>query len=100
MAPVSRDIPRPAALQRDVDFWIRVYSEITTLQGFLHDERHLGVVYQTLDLAAQGPAGSASRRQFVKNARERWMAALEEAALLLEASPAASTTATAPAVAA
>ncbi|MBU6377640.1 MAG: transglycosylase SLT domain-containing protein [Gammaproteobacteria bacterium] len=89
MAPVSREIPRPPALQRDVDFWIRVYSEITTLQGFMHDERHLGVIYETLDLAAQGPAGSASRRQLISRSRERWTAALEEAAALLEATPAA-----------
>ena len=41
MGPPSRDIPRPAELQRDVDFWIRVYSEITTQQGFLHDEADL-----------------------------------------------------------
>jgi membrane-bound lytic murein transglycosylase D len=84
MAPVSREIPRPAELRRDVDFWIRVYSEITTLQGFMHDERHLGVVYETLDLAAQGPAGSASRRQLVSSSRDRWTAALEEAAQFLE----------------
>lgn len=83
-APVSRDIPRPAELKRDVDFWIRVYSEITTLQGFMHDERHLGVVYETLDLVVAGPPGSAARRQLVTRSRERWSAALEEAAVLLE----------------
>jgi membrane-bound lytic murein transglycosylase D len=85
MAPVSREIPRPPELRRDVDFWIRVYSEITTLQGFMHDERHLGVVYETLDLAAMGPAGSTSRRQLISRSRDRWSAALEEAAQFLEA---------------
>ena len=33
---ISLEIPRPPELQRDVDFWIRVYSEITTLQGQNH----------------------------------------------------------------
>jgi membrane-bound lytic murein transglycosylase D len=41
-------IPFPAELQRDVDFWIRVYTEISTSEGFLHDEHDLGVVYRTV----------------------------------------------------
>ena len=81
---ISLEIPRPPELQRDVDFWIRVYSEITTLQGFMHDERNLGVVYETLDLAAAGPSGSALRRQRITQARERWRSALDEAAKALE----------------
>jgi len=84
--PVSLEIPRPAELKRDVDFWIRVYSEITTLQGFMHDERNLAVVYEMIDLAAAGPSGSMSRRQRVTQARERWNSALNEAAIALESS--------------
>ena len=42
------DIPRPPELERDVQFWIRVYSQVTTHEGLLHDEHNLGVVYQTL----------------------------------------------------
>jgi membrane-bound lytic murein transglycosylase D len=41
-------IPQPAELKRDVDFWIRVYSEITTGEGFLHDQYNLSLVYRTL----------------------------------------------------
>jgi membrane-bound lytic murein transglycosylase D len=41
-------IPHPPELQRDVDFWIRVYSEISTSEGFLHDERDLSLVYRKL----------------------------------------------------
>ena len=35
-------IPRPEGIQSDVNFWIRVYTEVTTNEGFLHDERNLG----------------------------------------------------------
>ncbi|MBU3673046.1 MAG: LysM peptidoglycan-binding domain-containing protein [Sinobacteraceae bacterium] len=80
VAPVSRDIPRPAELQRDVDFWIRVYSEITTLQGFLHDERNLAIVYSTLSLPPTERPGSPVRRQLIDAERERWSKALREAA--------------------
>jgi len=83
--PISREIPRPTLLQRDVDFWIRVYSEITTLQGFLHDERHPGVVYETLDLAVAGPPGSSQRRELIKRSRDRWTAGLDAAVHALEA---------------
>jgi membrane-bound lytic murein transglycosylase D len=45
---VEERIPQPAELQRDVDFWIRVYTEISTSEGFLHDERDLSLVYRKL----------------------------------------------------
>jgi membrane-bound lytic murein transglycosylase D len=41
----AESIPRPAGIQSDVDFWIRVYTEVTTNEGFLHDERNLSVLY-------------------------------------------------------
>ncbi len=34
-------MPRPAGLERDVQFWIRIYTEVTTNGGFLHDDRNL-----------------------------------------------------------
>lgn len=83
MGPPSRDIPRPTELQRDVDFWIRVYSEVTTQQGFLHDEADLSIVYGTLNLPS-APAGSRPRRDAVSFERERWRSALRVAAEALE----------------
>src|SRR5215475_1788103 len=44
-------VPRPAGLERDVQFWICVYTEINTNSGFLHDDRNLGVVYETIKFA-------------------------------------------------
>ena len=29
------------AFSQDVNFWIRVYTEVNTNEGFLHDERNL-----------------------------------------------------------
>src|SRR5690348_16242648 len=40
--------PRPPELERDVQFWIRVYTQIDTNSGFLHDENDLSVIYDTL----------------------------------------------------
>ncbi len=38
----------PPQLEKDVRFWIRVYTEVTTDQGLLHDDWNLGLVYEVL----------------------------------------------------
>jgi membrane-bound lytic murein transglycosylase D len=40
--------PRPAALEPAIQFWIRVYTEIDTDAGFLHDARNMGVIYRSV----------------------------------------------------
>jgi membrane-bound lytic murein transglycosylase D len=52
-------VPRPAELERDVQFWIRVYTEVTTNEGLLHDEHNLGVVYQAVHF---GPEATPAQR--------------------------------------
>lgn len=71
-------IPRPPELQRDVDFWIRVYTEVTTSEGFLHDERDLSVVYARLQFAAD--VTPAVRRKAVDVERKKTEAMLRRLA--------------------
>jgi membrane-bound lytic murein transglycosylase D len=40
--------PRPDSLQPAIAFWTRVYSEVDSQAGFIHDSRQLNRVYQTL----------------------------------------------------
>ena len=57
-APAApKDFPRPAALERDVAFWKRIYSEVGTDAGLLHDTRNLGIVYEITKI----PTGLSSR---------------------------------------
>ena len=71
-------MPRPAALEPDVQFWIRVYTQIDTNAGFLHDQYNLGVVYETLHFA---PDESQSAREHEVDAhRDRIGAALRRIA--------------------
>ena len=77
--PTPSAIPRYPELQRDVDFWIRVYTEVTTRQGFVHDARNLAVVYGVAALP-DAPPGSDPRREAITAARDRWSAALRAAA--------------------
>jgi membrane-bound lytic murein transglycosylase D len=50
----------PPALERDIRFWIRVYTEVTTDAGLLHDDWNLGVVYEVLRF---DPADSPAQRE-------------------------------------
>src|SRR5579859_5758256 len=71
-------MPRPAALEPDVQFWIRVYTQIDTNAGFLHDQYNLAVIYQTLHFAPDSSPGARERQ--VDAAREALAAALRRIA--------------------
>src|SRR5437660_10159981 len=73
-SPVSR----PPQLERDVEFWIRVYTQIDTNAGFLHDQYNLSVVYDTLSFAPN--TTPSEREREVDQARERYGAALRRVA--------------------
>ena len=45
---LAQELPRPAEIEPDIRFWTRVYTEIDTSAGFIHDDRHLDVVYRTV----------------------------------------------------
>jgi membrane-bound lytic murein transglycosylase D len=71
-------MPRPPELERDVQFWVRVYTEVDTNGGFLHDQYNLAVVYETLHFAPN--ASSREREHIVEQARSRYTAALRRIA--------------------
>jgi len=61
--------PEPDALEPAVRFWMRVYVEVDTRSGLLHDDRHLGVVYETIEF---GDAGTRARQQRVEDRKRHW----------------------------
>ncbi|HEY1491313.1 MAG TPA: transglycosylase SLT domain-containing protein, partial [Steroidobacteraceae bacterium] len=71
-------VPRPPELERDVQFWVRVYSQIDTNSGFLHDQYNLGIVYDTLHFPPSTAA--AERQRIVDEARQQIAAALRRIA--------------------
>ena len=42
-------LPRPAALEPAIKFWTRVYTEVDTESGFLHDSNNLAIVYERVE---------------------------------------------------
>jgi len=78
--PAAGDEPadpfvHPAELEQDLRFWIRVYTEVTTDQGLLHDDWNLGLVYEVLRF---DPAASpAQRERRVAEAKARYTGLLK-----------------------
>jgi len=70
-APATADtmLPRPAALEPAVQFWIRVYTEITTDAGFIHDQQNLSIVYETLHFDAHSSSRERERQVDAEKAR-------------------------------
>ncbi len=79
LAPAaSPGLTEPPELEPDIRFWMRVYSEISTNEGFIHDQRDLSVVYLTLHFdPAQPPR---ERERLVTAAREHYQAILRRLA--------------------
>src|SRR6185437_11621050 len=80
--PESTVMPRPAALERDVQFWIRVYTQVDTNGGFLHDQYNLAVVYETLHFAPN--TSPRQREHIVDQERNKYVAALRRIAAAKE----------------
>ncbi|MFI4866782.1 MAG: transglycosylase SLT domain-containing protein, partial [Steroidobacterales bacterium] len=55
-------LPRPPELEPDVQFWIRVYTQVSTNEGLIHDQHRLSVVYETLHFDADTPSTERGRR--------------------------------------
>ncbi len=56
-------------MQTRVDFWKKVYTEISTTEGFLHDEDDLSLVYEKI--RTEGLSDKA-RIKKVKDEKKRW----------------------------
>jgi membrane-bound lytic murein transglycosylase D len=62
--------PRPTALEPAIRFWTRVYTEVGTDSGFLHDSVNLNVVYETLEFPSH--PSPRERRRATLRAMEKY----------------------------
>jgi len=65
---LAQELPRPPEIEPDIRFWTRVYTEVDTASGFIHDDRNLDVVYRTLRF--DEGASQRSRRNEINAATE------------------------------
>ncbi len=69
-AEAADPFAHPPQLEPDVRFWIRVYTEVTTNQGLLHDDWNLGLVYEVLRFDSEASPSQRERR--VAEAKNRY----------------------------
>ena len=53
---------RPAELERDIAFWRRIYTEVSTSGGLIHDPERLDVVYESVSFPDNLAPRERSRR--------------------------------------
>lgn len=81
----SPGFERPPGLAEEIGFWVRIYSQVTTQGGLIHDDRHLAVVYEQLDFPER--SSNAERLRLVDRTRQRHAAALRSLAERLRTLP-------------
>lgn len=74
----AQTMPKPVGLEPGVNFWRQVFAEVTTDQALAHDNRHLGVVYEKVDIPAS--ASPSKRRRIFKSVRTRYKGILNRLA--------------------
>jgi len=68
--------PRPDSLKPAIDFWTRVYTEVDTKSGFIHDSQQLNVVYTIIDV----PSNSRQRRRLIQRSTDHYREILNKLA--------------------
>ena len=70
--------PQPAELQRDVAFWVSVFTDYGSDEGVLHDNRNLAIVYERLAMPEK--LGRSERQRRVEKRRKALQATLRSLA--------------------
>ncbi|MDH3519579.1 MAG: LysM peptidoglycan-binding domain-containing protein [Myxococcales bacterium] len=71
-------LPRPAGLEPNVQFWIRIYTQVDGDGGLIHDAEHLDVVYE--ELRFPDGLSERGRERKIKRAKEDIRAILKRLA--------------------
>jgi len=77
--PAQDDVfPRPPELAPDIGFWVSIFSEYSSNQGVLHDNRHLGVIYEQMPMPAR--TGRRERQRKINARRKHYQNILRKVA--------------------
>lgn len=74
----SEAFVRPAELEADVAFWRRIYTEVSTNGGLIHDPYELGVIYEALKFPDEMPPRQRSKH--IDDAKARYSRILDRLA--------------------
>lgn len=77
-ADESNPFVRPAQLERDIAFWRRIYTEVSTSGGLIHDDQRLEVVYEVVNFAPG--TSQTTRTKRIEDSKKKIAAALRKLA--------------------
>ncbi len=69
---------RPTELEPDIAFWRKVYTEVSTEGGLLHDQDDLGVVYEAMKLPSD--LSQRQRQKRIEDAKKKYAHILDRLA--------------------
>jgi membrane-bound lytic murein transglycosylase D len=77
-------LPVSPGLQGQIDFWIRIYTEVSGQEALVHDARYPEIIYEKIQLGRRRTPGSrrlagrrpASRTDRLREGRKKWRAVL------------------------
>ncbi|HEY7641201.1 MAG TPA: LysM peptidoglycan-binding domain-containing protein [Steroidobacteraceae bacterium] len=80
LTAVAEESPfvRPAALEPDIAFWRRIYTEVTTEGGLLHDEDDLSIVYEVMKLPSD--LSQRQRQKRIEDEKKKYSRILDRLA--------------------
>jgi membrane-bound lytic murein transglycosylase D len=78
LAARQPDFPKSPKLVPRVEFWKRIYSEVDTRGGLLHDSDDLSIVYEVVRLPESG--SRLGQERFLRERREHYQAVLRRLA--------------------
>ncbi|MGK5090192.1 lytic transglycosylase domain-containing protein [Bdellovibrionota bacterium FG-2] len=59
-------------LQKNVQFWVRIYSQYSTYQGVIHDSKYIDRIYEVIDLRSEAKEAPKKRRKRFKESQRKW----------------------------
>lgn len=67
--------PTPESLKPAVNFWVKVYTLVNDQSGYIHDDAHLSVIYETIRFPADSDRPQQQRQ--IAAVLKRWRTALQ-----------------------
>jgi membrane-bound lytic murein transglycosylase D len=77
-ADANKQFPLPDELKPDVKFWTRIYTEVTTQEGLIHDNQYLNIVYEKMSF--QPGTSYKARKKLIKKKKAFYKKILQDLA--------------------
>jgi len=74
LVALGEHLPRPDGLSPQIEFWKRIYGEVDTNGGLIHDARRLDIVYEKLEFPAK--SSQRSKNRLIEDTKKKYARAL------------------------